>query len=346
MRGQVFGRIVKGFGRFCLNLIVEQAVTYNPHDRLLTQYLLGSLPSEEIERLDELSIADDDFAAKLNSAEKDLVDAYVRGELPAADAHQFKSAYLTSPKRREKVRFAETFLSFQRRAATRPVVVRAGVTPSEKHESVWKRILGGAWSGTSRSSNAWFAAQWGLAGAALLLLIASGYLLNTNLGLRQQVSRSDSERALLAQKEQQLQHQFAVGQAANAANPGMEKNNPQPSIDHLKVAAFVLMPPLRGSGPPPIVSWSAGTDLVVLKLELESSDFATYQVAIEDSATRQMAWQSAILKPFSEGDRRTVSFALPPNLLTPANYLVQLKGIRPNGTTELVSSYPFRSVIK
>jgi hypothetical protein len=325
---------------------VEQAVAYNPDDRLLTQYLLGSLPLEEIERLDELSIADDDFAAKLNSAEKDLVDAYVRGELPAADAHQFKSAYLSSPKRREKVRFAETFLSFQRPAATPPVVVRAGVTQSDRHESVLKRLLGGVWSGTSRSSKAGFAPQWGLAGAALVLLIASGYLLKTNLELRQQVSRSDSERALLAQKEQQLQHRLAVGQAANAANPGTEKNNPQPSIDHLKVAAFVLMPTLRGSGPPPIVSWSAGTDLVVLKLEMESSDFATYQVAIQDSASRQIAWQSASLRPFSEDDRRTVSFALPPNLLKPANYLVQLKGIRPNGTTELASSYPFRGVIK
>jgi hypothetical protein len=329
---------------------VKLAVTYNPDDRLLTPYLLGSLPSEEIERLDELSIADDDFSAKLNSAEKDLVDAYVRGELPTADAHQFESAYLSSPKRREKVRFAQAFLSFQRRAAIRPVVVRAGVTQGEKHESVWKRLFGGVWSGTalgsSRSSGGWFAPQWGWAGAALLLLIASGYLLNTNLKLRQQVSRSDSERALLAQREQELQHQLAVGQATNAANPGTEKNNPQPSIDHLKVAAFVLMPTLRGSSPLPTVSWSAVTDLVVLKLELESTDFATYQVAIEDSATRQMAWQSASLKPFSEGDRRTISFALPPNLLRPANYLVQLKGIRPNGTAELVSSYPFRGVIK
>ena len=325
---------------------MEQAVTYHPDDRLLTQYLLGSLPSEEIERLDELSIADDDFAAKLNSAENDLVDAYVRGELPAADAHQFKSAYLSSPKRQEKVRFAETFLSFQRRVATRPAAVGAGVTQSEKPESVWKRLLGRVWSGTSRSSNAWFAPPWGLAGAALLLLIASGYLLNRNLELRLQVSRSESERALLAQKEQQLQHQLAVGQAAKAANPGTEKNNLHPSIDHLKVAAFVLMPTLRGSGRPPIVSWSAGIDLVVLKLELESSDFATYQVAIGDSAARQIVWQSASLKPFSEGDRRTVSFALPPNLLKRANYQVQLKGIRPDGTTELVSSYPFRGVIK
>jgi hypothetical protein len=325
-------------------------VADNPDDRLLTQYLLGSLAGEETERLDELSIADDDFAAKLNSAEKDLVDAYVRGELPAAEAAQFKSAYLSSPKRREKVRFAETFFSFQQRAANRPVMIRAGVIQGEKHESAWARFFG-TWSGglpfgTPRSSNAWFARQWGLAGAALLLLIASGYMLNTNLQLRQQVGRSESERAVLAQREQQLQHQLAIGQAANTASPGTEKPNPQPSIDRLKVATFVLVPTLRGSGPLPTVARFAGIDLVVLKLELESNDFSTYQVAIEDSATRETIWQSADLKPFSEGEQQAVSFVFPANLLKARTYVAQLKGIRSNGVAERVSSYPFRSVIR
>jgi hypothetical protein len=339
---------------------VEQAVADNPNDPLLTQYLLGALAGEETERLDELSIADDDFAARLNSAEKDLVDAYVRGELPAAEAAQFKSAYLSSPKRRDKVRFAETLFSFQQRSASRPVVVRAAAVQGEKHESAWARLFGtwfggtrfvGTWfgglsSGSSRSSNAGFAQQWGLAGAALLLLIATGFLLNTNLKLRQQVSRSESERALLAQREQQLQHQLAIGQATNAASPGTEKQNPQPSIDRLKVAAFVLVPTLRGSGPPPTVARFAGIDLVVLKLELESNGFSTYQVAIQDSATRGTVWQSAELKPFSEGEQRAVSFVFPADLLKARTYVAQLKGIRGNGVAELVSSYPFRSVIR
>ena len=98
-------------------------MTNLPDDRLLTQYLLRALPEEETERLDELSIADDDFAARLSSAENDLVDAYVRGELPPEESARFRSAYLSSPKRRDKVKFAETFLSFQQRVAARPVAV-------------------------------------------------------------------------------------------------------------------------------------------------------------------------------------------------------------------------------
>src|SRR5580765_7610112 len=80
-------------------------------DRLLTQYLLGALPEAEESRLDELSIADDDFAARLVSMENDLVDAYVRGELSGPDLERFRSHYLLSPARREKVRFAEALIA-------------------------------------------------------------------------------------------------------------------------------------------------------------------------------------------------------------------------------------------
>jgi hypothetical protein len=85
---------------------------------------------------------------------------------------------------------------------------------------------------------------------------------------------------------------------------------------------------------------------VVLKLELESTGFSTYRVAIEDSATRQTAWQSGDLKPQSEGDKKVLSFAFRPSLLKSANYFVQLSGVRDDGTTELMSSYSFRGVVK
>jgi hypothetical protein len=320
-------------------------VTNLPDDRRLTQYLLRALPEEETERLDELSIADDDFAARLSSAENDLVDAYVRGELPPEESARFRSAYLSSPKGRDKVKFAETFLSFQQRVAARPVVIRA-VGAQEKREGAWARLSGwlrGVRSGTSRASNAWFAPQWGLAGAALLLLVASGYLLNANLRLRQQVSRSESMLSALAQHERDLQNQLAPKTAGASAKT---EAHTAPSIDRLKVAAFVLVPSLRGSGALPIVSWSAATDLVVLKLELESTGFSTYRVAIEDSGTRQTAWQSGDLKPQSEGDKKVLSFAFRPSLLKSANYFVQLSGVRDDGTTELMSSYSFRGVVK
>ena len=53
----------------------------NYNERIITRYLLGALSEVETERLDELSVRDDGFARALTIAEKELVDAYVQGEL-------------------------------------------------------------------------------------------------------------------------------------------------------------------------------------------------------------------------------------------------------------------------
>ena len=80
------------------------------NDRLVTRYLLGALPPEEAERLDELSIADDEFASRVSAVEKELVDGYVRGGLASDVLQRFRAVYLASPTLRQKVVFAESFL--------------------------------------------------------------------------------------------------------------------------------------------------------------------------------------------------------------------------------------------
>ena len=78
----------------------------------LVHYLLGSLPEAETERLDELSIADAALAAKLEAAENDLIDAYVHGELTGETLEKFRTYYLASPTRRERVKFASALQEF------------------------------------------------------------------------------------------------------------------------------------------------------------------------------------------------------------------------------------------
>src|SRR5712691_3907171 len=85
-------------------------------EQVITQYLLGSLPEDESVRFDELSFTDEEFADALKVVERDLVDAYVRGELSGQTLEQFKSFYLASPLRREKIRFAEAFQAFAEKA--------------------------------------------------------------------------------------------------------------------------------------------------------------------------------------------------------------------------------------
>src|SRR5262249_22524789 len=92
-------------------------------DRLLTRYLLGALPDEEVERLDELCIVDDELASRLQALENDLVDAYVRGEISGEDLGHFESFYLSSARRRQKAEFAAALLELEKSPAAVPVAV-------------------------------------------------------------------------------------------------------------------------------------------------------------------------------------------------------------------------------
>lgn len=309
-------------------------MTDDQNDLLLTQYLLGDLPSSETERLDELSITNDEFALRLSAAENDLVDAYVRGDLPVKTSEQFKSAYLSSEQGREKLRFAETLYSFQAKEKTAPATSHTGLAQTEKPKS---------WAFLDLFH---VVPQWGLALAAILLLAASGYLANANRQLRHQVDHSEAERAALSQREQQLRQQLEVHPSETSGGPGTKPDQSSQPSDQLKVAAFFLVPALRGSGPLPTVSVSADTDLVVLRLELEANEFRRYRVALEESATRQTVWRSADLKAFIDNGKQAVSFALRRDILKQQNYILQLEGIRANGTAELASSYSFRVLLK
>jgi hypothetical protein len=152
-------------------------MTRRPIDeKLLTDFLLGNLPEEEIERLDELSLTDDDFVNRLQSVDDDLVDAYVRGELSGTTLAQFKSNYLKSPKRQEKVAFAEAL----QKQITKPAFA-------------------------ARRSDF----QWGFAAAAVIILLLGGYLIFENLRLQNEVQQRQAEQESFRQREQQLRKQIA-----------------------------------------------------------------------------------------------------------------------------------------
>ena len=191
-------------------------MTDDQNDLLLTQYLLGDLPSSETERLDELSITNDEFALRLSAAENDLVDAYVRGDLPVKTSEQFKSAYLSSERGREKLRFAETLILFKQKKKRRRQRSHTGLAQTEKPKS---------WAFLDLFH---VVPQWGLALAAILLLAASGYLANANRQLRHQVDHSEAERAALSQREQQLRKQIEVHPSENSGSattkPGEGRN--------------------------------------------------------------------------------------------------------------------------
>lgn len=303
-------------------------------DERLRKYLLGVLPEAERERLHELSVRDDELSGRLDAVENDLVDGYVRGELSQEDREQFKGFYLSSPKRREKVRLAEGFLALEGRTAG----------AADKKAAAQRALAGGSTRQMPGSPR--FRLQWGLAAASLALLVMGGYLLFQNLQLRKQLNEARSQPAAdpgIARLEQQLaQERSAKDQALKELEQARDS---QVKLDQLKTVSVLLPPPLRSAGPAPTVSVHPGTDLVVLVLPVEADDFPAYQAKLKDPRTQRVLWSSARLA-IAGGERKSVSISFRAGLLKQQNYIVDLMGIPSHGTGEVIGGYPFSVVLK
>src|SRR2546423_6658479 len=320
----------------------------------MIDYLLGALPETDVERLDELSLADDAFAERLGAVENDLVDAYVRGELRGERFERFNTHYLASPRRREKVNVARTFLRFTKQAAG-AAALAPGVAPRTAET---KKNSSPSWLRLTRLRPR-LAMQWGLAAAALLLLLAGGYLWLENARLRNQMAQTQAERAALQQREQDLQKQLDEQRSANAQTASelagvrerlaqldaqvatQQNEDASPAGRDLRIASFTLAPPTRG-GQVAEITLSAGTTIVALRLQLEADDFRAYQAALKDPATDQVIWRSGRLK----ANGKVVAVRLPAGLLKPQHYTLELTGSPGSGPAEIISSYPFTVVIQ
>jgi hypothetical protein len=310
-------------------------------DQLLTRYLLGALPAEETERLDELSIADEEVAARLSAVEYDLVDAYVRGETRGEDLARFESFYLSSAKRREKVQFARALLEREGGTAAAPAQVsRKDVPPAIEpaaKASPRRRFL-----------SSWPVLQWGFASAAVVLMLAAGYLLLDNARLHRRMRESQTRQSEFERREQALRGELEQQRSANAqAQEELQRlRGAQNNLDQVTTVSLLLLPPSRSISTVPSVSIRAGTDLVVLLLTLESDDFPMYRVVLRDPATNQVLWRSASVPATSAGEKKSVSVGFRAGLLKQQNYIAELTGVRTRGGPELIGGYPFRAVLK
>jgi hypothetical protein len=279
-------------------------------DQTVVQYLLGAIPEEEACRLDELSVVDDDFAARLLAAENELVDSYVRGELAEEHLDRFRTYYLASESRREKVKFAQSLQSWADRAPE-------GSTRSARFG---KRI--------------WFSPRFAFAAATCVLLLAVGYLLYENGRLKGQFARVQVERT----------QQGKFPEQQTVAPQPLETQPAAPPRPRASVIAVVLSPQTRGMGPPVTVALAPTADHVEFRLELEPGEFAGYRVGLNDPAANRIVWRSGRLRSASRGESKVVPVFVPAPVLKAQSYTLELTGIPDRGGSELLSTYTFRVV--
>jgi hypothetical protein len=289
-------------------------------DQILVQYLLGALPDEETERLDELSIADE--------IENDLGDAYARGELSGDTLRQFEASYLSSPRRRRKVELAKGLLVMERKLMLPPGVTHIGKVPVSIQEEKASRRFRWSWFSSANSK-----VQWGFASATLVALAAMGFFFVQNVRLKRELIEAQAQHLSLDHRVQDLEHQL---------NQDLQELAQARDLDHLGTASLFLPAPTRGASRVPTISLHPETDLVIFAIALESNDFPTYRAALKDLTTNQTVWLSANLEASSgEGDK-TVSVTFRAVLLKQRNYILELTGISAAHRSEHISRYPFR----
>lgn len=281
-------------------------------DEELVRYVLGLLPDEARERLDEASIADDEVAARLRSAETDLIDSYVRGRLSGATLERFESYYLSSPRRRENVSLAASFLSVVDRSVARAEPV------------TWK----------TRFTRPTRLAR--IAAAAALVMAVCGVFLFQAVRPRNEVTRATPENGAV---EQRAPEAASSSPPPASVPPGSKRAAPLE-----RIVAVVLPPPMRAVAPIPTVAIPAGVDRVRFELQLEAQDFPSYRVGLKNPATNQTLWRSDWIAPRSSADQVSISVVVPANLLAPQHYSLDLAGRGASGGAEMIGSYTVRVV--
>lgn len=137
-------------------------------ESVLIRYLLGQLAEAEAARVEETLLADDDFFHRLTAVEQDLIDSYLRAQLPQAQHRLFAQAYLSCPSRRSKVEFAQALMNL--RGQTEP----AG--------SFLRKLLAAVLGNNPQ------VLRFALAAAMLLLCAGSAWLGIENFRLRRQLA--------------------------------------------------------------------------------------------------------------------------------------------------------------
>ncbi len=289
-------------------------------DDEIIRYLLGELPEDEAERLDEQSVVDDAFAERLRVVEDDLVDAYAGGRLTGDRLKRFEAFYLASPHRRDKAAFARRFLS----------AVDDNARVREQRAPAARPALAARWAG-----------RWAMAAAALLCLGVTALLVR-EAQLRDSLREASQRAATADQHVATLTDQLASQQkAAAAAEAALSRTQ---AAESAPAIALVLPPQTRGVGTVPIVAVGAGTAALGVALEIEGTPRPSYEAALKDPSGNRVLWRSGPLAAEVARPPRLVTVAIPAGLLKSQHYVVDMFASGAAGARDFVGSYAFEVV--
>jgi hypothetical protein len=304
------------------------------NEELLGRFLLGDLSESERALVEDRFLANEDFFQELLIGEDDLIDAYVRGELPAAERALFERCCLTTQHERQRVEFARTFYnSISGKTGTIANTREQGTTGS------WWRSLFGKFVGGRP------ALSFTLAAALLVIALGGLWLLIERTRTRPATQQEQAGRTLTVQPSQPPTPMTA----AEHSQPEKETPGPTPletpKRTAVVVATYTLLPgTVRGEGGANSIVLPGGTTEVRLRLALEGVAYKKYRATLSTPEGAQL-WSHLVTNRSSiKSDLLTLS--LPTKLFKGSDYVLTVSGVNADGKWESVADYSFRVLKK
>ena len=312
-------------------------------EKLIAQYLLGELPEDQQIEIEDRAFEDNEYLASITAVENDLIDEYVRDEMPEAARRKFETRFLVSGERRKRVEFA--------RALTR---VSAEYVPNEKAAPVtvsWRDSL----EAFFRSLNP--VAKFAVAAVVLLVLVGGAWLVMETLRLRSRLTALQAENQSRENLKQQVELQRRQNEELNA-RLSQEKQQREQSEESLRqlsetandttpaprpiIASLTLLPGIsRGGGNKPVLAVAPDARLVRLQIGIDPAEqYKTFAVDLRSVAGRQV-WTRENLTARTRRGARSIVFTLPATALKPGEYELKLSGVTEGGASEDVGFYYF-----
>lgn len=311
----------------------------------MVSYLLGELPIDEQVKLEERYTTNEFEFESLLATENDLIDAYVRNELSTSQRLRFEKFFLISPKRRQRLAFAQalaTYTSHHPMAKTISAQA-AGVRSTLELAYGWVRTQVPA-------------LRLAAAAAAVLILASTGIWIMTHRNpapdsvavVNESTAKSvEPTKAPNPEPSPSLPAVVAKdqkGKETTSKEPNKSfTNQPKKPAGRMAPVAFVLTPEaVRGVE-------SESNKLVIpkdnpniqLKLELEDGEeYKAFNVEIDTVEGTKILDQKNI-KVTKSRTSRLVIVDVKSQLLPTNDYIIKLAGINAKGEAEDFTSYSF-----
>jgi hypothetical protein len=273
-------------------------------DELLRSYLLGELPEQEADRLEQRLLAEDELFELSEAVEADLLAACDRGELAPAERERVQQRLASSPRGRERLALAHALNTL----AGSPGRAAAPVVPFQRRAATPVRP----------------AFRWAALAAALLAAAGlSWFALERPHG--------GEAPSWIAQERPAPASPRAPKAPRGAPVPAETKPEPAKAVFQLALMS------LRGAEAAQKLRVRTGTEVVELQIGVEGmEDLKTFHLTLRNR-NAEIVWERDGLEPVELDGVRALVVDLPAGQIPAGTYEIQARGLTRGGEPEDLS---------